>query len=213
MIWRLACLFLVTTGCASAPIGGRSVTGSLEVAPAQPDTAAILRLSGRNSFAHACPISAELAITNAHVVDKDKDEPLQPVSWSALGENGLATAVTAARFRDTAEIKPQRNTFPRWYPVAKVPPVEGERVWFIGYDWRSRKSAFAERVFAVKVVRVVGSVVVMYPAGTPGSSGSCVLNGKGEVVAINSGAVMVKDGDETAGVAVGIWGPLLEIGK
>src|SRR5262245_19870347 len=38
-------------------------------APAAPDTSGVLRLVGRFSSAHACPISESLALTSAHVTD------------------------------------------------------------------------------------------------------------------------------------------------
>jgi S1-C subfamily serine protease len=50
------------------------------------------------------------------------------------------------------------------------------------------------------------------PSGKPGSSGSCVVNEWGEVVAINMGGYSTDDGDE-AGLAIGVWGDLARMPK
>jgi S1-C subfamily serine protease len=48
---------------------------------------------------------------------------------------------------------------------------------------------------------------MFYPSGKPGSSGSCIVNDAGEVVAINEGGYETDDKDEV-GLGVGVWGGL-----
>ena len=64
-----------------------------------------------------------------------------------------------------------------------------------------------EDVIEAKVVRIVALHVLFVPSGQPGSSGSCVVNEAGEVVAINEGGYTADDGGD-AGLAVGVWGNL-----
>lgn len=204
---QLACLFLLM-GCASKR--PTDISGSVEVAP---DTSAVLHLVGQEHVAQACPIGPERALTNAHVVKGARpDEQWKPYSWHTSQGLGLAGAVRVARWRDLAEVIPTGGTFPRWYPVAATPPLPGERVWFVGYDWRDRPRAFTPRIFPAIVERVEGPLLILFPAGTPGSSGSCVLNTRGEVVAINAAGKDIEDGT-VVGVAVGVWAGLLDLGK
>lgn len=210
---QLACLFLLM-GCASARHPRAS--GVVTVAPPAPDLSGVLRLMGRYNRAHACPIAPDLAITNAHVVDGStpfRENKLLPHEWATRdGAHGLTVPKQAATFRDLAEIGPYAGEFPRWYPIAANPPQPGDPVWFVGYDMRKKKAAMLERVFAARVVNVVGTYVVMDPSGVPGSSGSCVLNARGEVVAINAEMNPLEDGSVVGG-AVGVWAGLLDLGK
>lgn len=167
-----------------------------------PDVSAIIRLAGTGSVAHGCPVAADKAYTNAHVT-----RGTLGLSWTSGGSEGVALETGRDRFRDLATIAP-RGRFPRWYPVAKEAPKEGDKLTFVGYEWRSRKEAFAERVFEVRALREFPGHLAYSPAGTPGSSGSCVLNAKGEIVGINMGAMEVgpKDKGEAVGIAVAMWG-------
>lgn len=185
--------------------------------PAPPDTSAILRLIGRDGLAHACAISPTLALTNVHVVDSHPDEreyvPL-PLMWGLpSGEVGVVVpALDNDRFRDLARVMPHRGTFPRHYEIAATPPAVGDRVWFIGYDFRNRRDALAERVFEAKVLRNVAGTLVFYPPGTHGSSGSCVLDAVGRVVGVAYAGLSIAVQD-AVGLAVGVWGDLLRLGR
>lgn len=171
-----------------------------------PNLDGVLRLFSRDSLAHACPISATEALTNAHVAN-------EYFVWSSRGVSGTLAPGHDSSYRDLSWIKPEGETqFPTWYPIATEAPVEGQRLWFVGYDWRDSGKAFGPRVFSVEVIRVIGGHVAYKPAGVPGSSGSCVLNEKGEVVAINKGGLDLED-KSRVGIAVGIWGPWLQIGE
>jgi hypothetical protein len=208
----------VLTGCASrAP----RVTGTIQVAPA-PDLSGVLRVVGLRGIAHACPVAPDKALTNVHVVGEYYDS--RPFIWSTDTADGLLGNVPVGlfwatnrttegdAFRDLARVAPFRSTFPRWYPIATAAPIPGETVWFVGYDWRRKNDAFARRVFKSKVLRAVSGHLIYAPAGTPGSSGSCVLNAAGQVVAINAAGMGTDDKGEV-GIGVGVWGSLLGLGR
>lgn len=172
-----------------------------------PDTRAILQLIGRWGAAHACPIAEDSALTAAHVVDVrpfDKEVPLYPQLWTnGYGETGALQAVKAQQQLDGATLEPE-EPFAHFYSIADKAPEPGEWVWFVGYDFEKRDQAFTEHVFKVRVLRVVAHHLILSEAGKPGSSGSCVLNAKGEVVGVNTGGMVLEDHREV-GMAVGVW--------
>lgn len=194
-------------------------TGSVSVAMPGTDLGGVLSLIGEKNMAQACPVSADRALTNGHVAKEEPvlgGEPVPlPYIWESMGQVGLlGSRETTAwdRFRDLAYVQAYHSTFPRWYPIAKEAPKPGDRVRFIGWDFRKRKDAYGPREFAATVIRVRNAHVIFTPPGVPGTSGSCVLNDRGEVVAINA---FGKDLDDTntVGGAIGVWGNLLELGQ
>jgi hypothetical protein len=175
---------------------------------AAPDTTGIMRLVGRASIAHACPIGVEgrvVVVTSAHVIQLDRYEPLIPYRYSdgADGE-GIVFPVYVDLASDLAVMRPLRMPT-RWYPAAASPPKPGDRVRFLGYDRDTRKSAYLPREFDRSVVRVVAGHLILDTPGEAGSSGSCVLNQAGEVVAVNARGEQTKAG-EPIGSVVGVWG-------
>lgn len=160
-----------------------------------------LRLVGRFSAAHACPIEPRIALTNGHVVDVrpfDSQVPPFPYAWSdGTGASGFLVPTTDGeghvtgleRARDLATVEPfsPSQVFPHPLTVARQAPAPGDRVWLLGYSWRNRKSAMEDDVIEARVTRVVALHVLYTPSGQPGSSGSCVVNDAGEVVGINEG--------------------------
>lgn len=185
-----------------------------------------LRLVGRFSAGHACPIEPRVALTNGHVMDPrpfDASVPLVPYAWSdGNGASGFLAPIRDAeghvlegaveRARDLARVEPlsPRDVFPNPLHLADRAPAPGDRVWLLGYDWRNRGRAMADDVIEARVTRVVALHVIFTPSGKPGSSGSCLVNDAGEVVAINEGGYETEDKEE-AGLAVGVWGALSRI--
>lgn len=208
-IFAAALCLASSSACAAK---ARPITGTVSVAPQGPDLSGVLALMGDGGMAQACPIAPDAALTNAHVVGKDYERFI----WESRGRIGLLGAPSSTikdRFRDLARVAPQDGTtFPHWYAVAKEAPKAGDKVRFRGWDFRKRRDAFAARDFDSVVLRVVNGHVIYHPPGVRGTSGSCVLNAGGEVVAVNAFGHSTEDQSEVGG-GVGVWGELLDLGQ
>lgn len=179
-----------------------------------PDTSKIIRLVGTSQIAHGCPISKDIALTNRHVIVRESSSGPSWLyyTWSTPdGAIGVIEPQVADTFRDLAWIK-SAEEFRGFYSVASEAPKVEEEIYFMSYDFTSDKKAFGARVIKAKVVRILGAHLIYSPAGPGGSSGSCVLNSKGEVVAINSAGKDVGYKEEV-GIGVGVWGNLLTLGE
>lgn len=207
----LAMLVSVAFGCASAP---KRVTAA---APSDiPDLSGVLRLVARNHRrAMGCPTAEHTILTNAHVALSSREFSLEGAyddlpfffAWATRDDaaKGYTTGRTQLdRYRDLAVIESE-TPIPHWYPIAAEAPQIGERLFWVGLDWRDRSRAFAERVFSGRLLRISVGHLVIDRAGSPGSSGSCVLNEQGEVVGIHAVSAEMESG-ESVGGAVGIWG-------
>lgn len=174
------------------------------------DTAPILRVVGRFNVAHACPVSPDLAFTNAHVTDLrpfDSDVQAYPLAYeNGDGNIGFVFPVALDRGRDLAVMRIEPPVG-RFYERAEQAPVVGAKVWFVGYDWSNKGKAFSTEVIETTVNRVLAGHLVLKDAGEPGSSGSCVLDESGRLVAINAWGFEVGRSSQV-GIAVGVWGKL-----
>lgn len=135
-----------------------------------------------------------------------------PYAWSdGSGASGFLVPASRPEWaRDLATVRPVGDAvFPHPLMVAVMAPKAGDRVYLLGFDWKNRKSAMDDDVIEARVTRIVALHVLFVPAGRPGSSGSCLVNEAGEVVAINEGGYDT-DANEVAGLAVGVWGALLK---
>lgn len=175
-----------------------------------------IRLVGKFAVAHACPVSETQAWTNAHVVDRaplDQDVPLSPYAWSdGTGREGyIIPTKGVAEARDIAlvNISVNSQTFGAWFKATKEPPSVGERLWLMGYDWANPRKAFSPEIVSVEVTRVMAGHVFFVATGKHkpkgGSSGSCLLNDSGGLVAVNEGGFETENA-EFVGSAVGVWG-------
>lgn len=211
VLWcALICVF--GFGCGAA----RSARPGNASEPLPPDLTGIVSLVGRYvRGAHACPVSETLALSNAHVADIAPfylEPRYQDYRWSdEAGNEGYLTPVWVARSADLALFKSDKP-FRRFYPIAKERPAPGEFAWFLGFNFDNRKSAYEERTFKRRVLRTKAGNLMLDEAGTPGSSGSCILNAAGEVMAINAWGLDLKSLEEI-GIGPGVWGawaPVLE---
>lgn len=185
----------------------------LAILAAQPEGIAV---SGRFAVtARACPIGQRVALTNAHVVDErpfDNDIAAYPLRWSdPEGNSGRAIPHPRglSRAEDLAYLVSDRP-FARWYRIAREQPKPGDEVVLTTPKWGGRGNVLADRVLETRVARVVAGHLELREGGRPGSSGGCVLNVAGELVAINM-AMLPVDGSllAPAGYAVGVWGDWL----
>jgi len=173
---------------------------------ATPDTTKILHGIGRWQMAHVCPVAPNFAITNFHVVhDEDKVYPLM-VS-NDLGQESIFSVRYAYPWTDL--VGGHLKSPVQFYPVSQETPVAGEPVWWVGYNFQSASSAFATQVFSGHISRLVAHHLIIDSPTVQGSSGSCVLNSHGYVIAIIEAIIVTNDNaKETA--AIGVWGSTLD---
>lgn len=183
--WMWIVLAIVSTGCSGC--AGKAPAGS---EPKVPDTTGIIRMIGRFAIASGCPIDARTIVTNGHVTDYQPFEPTPafPLQFEQGERLGVAVPTKINRWRDIAIMKVMdgQDDLAMWYELAEAAPRPGDTIYLQAYDWGSKDKAFAPRLIASRVIRIVAGHIIFEPSGTPGSSGSCVLNADGHVVGINA---------------------------
>lgn len=173
------------------------------------DPSGVVSIYGRGGMGSACPVSATEALTAEHVSSEEhgpgKHVPV-PLIYSLDNKYaGLVLEVSADAARDLSRLKiTSGDPFPAWYEIAKESPKKGDKVTLSGYDFN--KGA-VRNVVTAKVMNVDGPHVTYDRMGSPGSSGSCVLNEAGELIAINTGGFLV---EREVGRGVSVWGRWLE---
>lgn len=183
------------------------VPASAPAPEAVPDVSRIMHVLGADAVGHACPVAPDRAITAAHVVLERPDSNPAPLRWGQTNAE-MNTALVPLRRnpRDDIMLLEVLPAPVPYYPIAATAPQVGERLWWVAYDWRDAARAFAPRVLEGRVTRIVAGHLIMDVTSFEGSSGSCALNSRGEVVAlVEFGKGLDKPGDEVAGL-VGVWG-------
>lgn len=207
--WRTRLYVATLAVLLASACGGVHVKASPEMGP---DMSGVLRVSTRFSLAHACPISPTMALTSAHVVDPrpyDQNAPVFAGRWSTeFGSSGeLLPPIRTAMDRDLATVS---GSFPKWFPIAEKAPGPGTPVYALGWEFRNSKDALGDRKYKLEVVRAVAGLLVMRDADPQqGSSGGCVLNALGEVVAIIDSGWDMESGEKVI-VGVAVWGEKFE---
>lgn len=172
----VACL--LSPSCASAG-------GPVALAPPKGPTAALTRrIVYLGPGAVACPISPRLAYTAGHVMVLGGGEYM---TWEGQGEKGRARLV-ARPDGDLALIETEAEVpFPAHSNLATTAPEVGDEVVIATRTEfmldRQEISLYQGRVFGIDRE---GRLLVDTNS-CPGSSGGCVWNAKGDVVAIHTG--------------------------
>lgn len=179
----------------------------------------VIRLQGRFASGHGCPITEERALTNAHMVDyrpptaiqnEESTLPINPIPYRFESLDGQSIGVTktaAISFQEDLAIISGR--FERFYSLAAECPKVGDKLLNLAYSNGSEKGTILPRPVESKVLASVAGKVEYDNSGSFGSSGSCVLNEKDEVVAINSQVLIFENGDKVKlhGLGVLVCGP------
>jgi len=182
-----------------------------------PDFSKAISVSYPGGLGTACPVSASVAITAGHVAQDES--PFRPprlvmMRGGSAVWGGYLNADFASDYEDAGFLKVDEDSapFPSWYEFAMKAPEIGERLWWVGYDWRKRKDAGVLRLFTGRVVSLRGGMVFMDTETTPGSSGSCVLNSEGKIVAVTVWSIALDD-QARAAVFVGMYPPWFDSNK
>lgn len=177
------------------------------------ETAQVLAMMGRFTSGHGCPVTPTLALTASHMTDVTpfgfRTTPAA-YRWSMLNAEGSVEPIGKVSSADLGVVETD-VPFPAWNKAAIAAPAVGDYLWLVGYDWDNKEKGYAAEVIRVRVTRVVAGHVIYHPAGKPGSSGSCVWNQDGQVVAINVWGQDV--GTDEVGIGVGIWRPWFDQSK
>ena len=149
-----------------------------------------------NEFGQVCPIGPQEALTAKHVaflqIDKGPNDVASvPLRWGVIGNwnSGTVRGTDYSNVLDIARVQSDTK-FPFYYAISYKGLKVGDKVTLNGYDM-----AHGGRQISIRTkVSGFASGVVFYD-NTPGggSSGSCVFNEKGEVVAINFGMIVIND--------------------
>ncbi len=202
LLSMLYCAAWLASGCAlSHP--------ALMPEPQAPNTNAILRVMTRFGMCHACPVAVDLALISAHCVDMQPFDPKVPAYGGRYSNadgtvTGIFNTVALSTREDLAviEMTPPVGGF---YLLAKEAPELGQTIWWLDYDYRSRKNALKPKQGHGELVEIVAGNIVVARSAVPGSSGGCTLTANGELVAIVDARIGL-DSQEVAGLGIGVWG-------
>jgi hypothetical protein len=166
----------------------------------------ILSLWTRDGLGHACPISPTDALTADHVA-VTREAAWGPgagfapyVVWGdQLGNTGTAQWQWSDKRRDLSLIRVVSGTkiFPAFLRRADRAPEIGDKVYVVGFKYGG---GVGDETLEVKVTGRTAGMLVYSASPGRGSSGSCVLNARGEVVGIN---VWMLHGEGVALLVVG----------
>lgn len=160
----------------------------------------IVRMSTYTHVGHACPIAGTLW-TARHVMQDDEQKEFVDATWSSTFGAGRAGTAGWDYGRDLAilHVEAVEGVIPPSLPLAEGPPSRGEKVYMVGYSLEDAKDPLAARVVEAIVTGTSAGYLWYDKSAEAGSSGSCVLNQKGQVVAIHTGGI------ERDFFGVGLW--------
>lgn len=176
---------LAMTGCGAVSGCGVLPRANAQPKPQPPDMSRIITFVGSDGLAHGCPVEPDIALTARHVAVNRSDSLFTPPGQSAYAFSsgnvyGYATYIAESQALDIALMQLTSEVEP--YAVAESVSV-GEIVWLIDFE-RDKDAPFHPVPISAKVATILPHHILLSDFGQPGSSGGCVLNGKGEVVGI-----------------------------
>jgi hypothetical protein len=168
----------------------------------------VIRLTNHRYRAHACPVAPHAALTSRHVAFGDDDKPETYVWSDEVGGIGVVKGLDYSAWADLA-IMTTTTAFARTFEIADTEPKLGDSLYLVNFDYsETRRPAMSHQIVSMTYEGRVGAQMNYKPRGTPGSSGSCVFNAEGKVVAINQGAPF----GETMGHGVAVFGMFTPVG-
>lgn len=155
----------------------------------------VIRIGLEDGRGHGCVVEGRM-LTAKHVGNRGSG-----VTWQdSSGREGTATPAPGAQ--DIRDVVVMQTSIPvgPGYRLAKERPKAGEKVKLFGYEL-GKRNPLVFRVIQAEVIGHSDGHLYYDKSPGPGSSGSCVLNERDEVVAINVG-IWVHG--ETARTPVGV---------
>jgi hypothetical protein len=177
----------------------------------------IVALWTKDTLGHACPINATDALTADHVALKDmfingSEGKFAPfVVWGdELGNTGTAQWQWSDKRRDLSMIRtvPNTPTFSASLRRAVEVPAVGSKVYVVGYDFKTTDpgtGGLGDYTLEATVTGIRAGVLVYSSTPGGGSSGGCVLNNRGEIVAVNVAMIA------SEGLGLLVVGPWAEV--
>lgn len=167
------------------------------------DTSGVVPVFGYDTGAHICPISEDTALTARHVVVPDSPlEKIKDLTW----EGGVVKPSKVSSLQDIAVVTTDGlHPFSKYYPLAEAMPTVGDVVCLVNFNFDDVDHAYAEAPYCTTISNMVAQHIILKQGGTPGSSGGCVINTKGELVGINVWYREMDKDSKKAGVVVGAW--------
>lgn len=187
---------LLAIGCS----GCATTIGALESDWTIPGFNSTLILSLDTSFGSGCAVSPTQALTAFHVTHGEKE-----LHWrNRLQEGGIARVQLADAKKDLALVVADGPMNVPFLPIAQHDPRVGEELWVIGL-FKNLPTAYHARAVALDPQN---GDLILDSMGFPGSSGGCVVNLRGELVAIFSAAEIIPEIRAQRGwtAAVPVWG-------
>lgn len=182
MKYLLSLLPILLISCAShTPFADKVVVNEIDY------TQVISVLSPIGATGHACPCD-ETIYTARHVAQRKTitgyfsyPPEINYLTWqNRRGGSGYAYGSQYNIFKDLATIELLDYEQKFFYPKAKELPGEGERVSWVEYD----PDNYNQKIRESTVVFYFADYVFFKDLPTPGASGSCLFNSKGEVIGI-----------------------------
>jgi len=200
---------LILSGAPAAKPSPPAPEPSPAYALQHPPRHSVIFIISPSSLAHGCPVtlaSGDYVLTSRHVIYDNEAKGLMGARWGEEGgASGRLRPIIAYNDADIGMFAFEGTARPNvMHRISVSAPAPHETVWMFGYDWVT----FTEKPLAVNILGVVAGHFIGDATAGPGSSGSCILDEKGEVIGINSWQIGSASGMRSVGPAVfGQWMP------